>query len=116
MKILVVDDEPLIRRSLVRAFRQVGHEVFESEDGNRGLEIWQKEKPDLVVLDVLMPGLTGPQMITRQPQSPHPPKIVLMSAFTGETNAESAKEIGADLFVEKPFKDIFAVVDKILSL
>lgn len=109
MKVLVVDDEALVRRSLSRALRAKGHEVTEALDGNEGLEQWKKLQPDLVFLDVLMPGLNGPEVLREMGQQ-RTGKVVLMSAFAGEHNMETALQMGADLFVPKPFEDIFAVV------
>lgn len=109
MKVLVVDDEVLVRRSLSRALRAKGHEVFEAVDGNEGLERWQSIHPDLIFLDVLMPGLNGPEVLQEMGKL-RCGKVVLMSAFAGEHNMETALHMGADLFVPKPFEDIFAVV------
>ena len=53
MKILIVDDEPLVRKSLSRACRSKGHEVVEAVDGTEGLAKWRETTPDLVFLDVL---------------------------------------------------------------
>jgi CheY-like chemotaxis protein len=109
VKVLVVDDEALVRRSLSRAFKVKGHEVIEAVDGSAGLEHWKADKPDLVFLDVLMPGLTGPQVL-KEIGSERSGKVILMSAFAGEHNMETALQMGADLFVPKPFEDIFAIV------
>ncbi|HEX7675397.1 MAG TPA: response regulator [Bdellovibrio sp.] len=109
MKVLIVDDEALVRRSLSRALRAKGHEVIEAVDGNEGLNQWKQIKPDLVFLDVLMPGLNGPEVL-KEMGSERPGKVILMSAFAGEHNMETAQQMGADLFVPKPFEDIFAVV------
>lgn len=109
MKILIVDDEALVRRSLSRALKSKGHEVLEAVDGNEGLKLWQTTQPDLVFLDVLMPGLTGPQVL-KEIGAKKTGRVVLISAFSGEHNMETAVQMGADLFVPKPFEDIFAVV------
>lgn len=109
MKILVVDDEALVRRSLSRALRAQGHDVQEAVDGNEGLKTWREFNPDLVFLDVLMPGLSGPQVL-KELGTGKKGKVILMSAFAGEHNKETAREMGADLFVSKPFDDIFSVV------
>jgi CheY-like chemotaxis protein len=109
LRVLVVDDEPLVRRSLTRALKSKGHEVTEASNGHEGLEAWKTFCPDLVFLDVLMPGLSGPQVLKEiGPQNQA--KIVLMSAFSGEHNMQTAQHMGANIFVPKPFEDIFAVV------
>ena len=63
MKVLVVDDEPLVRRSLEKALLLSKHTVLLAVDGKSGMEMWLKEKPDLVFLDILMPGLSGLQVL-----------------------------------------------------
>ena len=110
MKILIVDDEPLVRKSLSRACRSKGHEVVEAVDGAEGLAKWRATAPDLVFLDVLMPGLSGPELL-REPDKSKA-KVILMSAYSGEHNIVTAQQMGADMFIPKPFEDIFSVVAK----
>lgn len=115
MKVLIIDDEPLIRRSLERLFTQSGHEVQVAEDGIKGVQAWQKFQPEAVVIDVLMPGLTGPEVIAEV----NPKKstaIALISAFSGDYNPDSVKQLGADIFIEKPFEDIQALVGIVQSI
>lgn len=109
MKILIVDDEPLVRRSLARALKSKGHEILEAEDGLQGLQMWREQKPDLVFLDVLMPKMTGPQVLA-EAGAQRSGKVILISAFSGEHNMETALQMGADLFIPKPFDDIFSIV------
>lgn len=110
MKVLVVDDEPLVRLSLKRALQKGGHTVEEAEDGQSGLDKWRVFDPDLVFLDVLMPRLSGPDLLrTLAKNGKGNAKVVLMSAFTGEYDLEKAKSLGADLFIPKPFEDVFQV-------
>lgn len=111
MKVMLVDDEPLVRLSLRRALEKRGHSVSECEDGQAALEKWPSFHPDLVYLDVLMPRLSGPDLLkSLTPQLRGQTKVILMSAFAGEYDLQKAKSLGADLFVAKPFDDIFAVV------
>ena len=116
MKILIVDDEPLVRKSLARACRSRGHEVTEAVDGAEGLARWLEAAPDLVFLDVLMPGLSGPELLQeiarRNGDTGKRAKVILMSAYSGEHNITTAQQLGADLFVPKPFEDIFEVVGR----
>jgi CheY-like chemotaxis protein len=109
MKILIVDDEALVRKSLGRACLARGHRVVEAIDGNEGLSKWRGEAPDVVFLDVLMPGLSGPQLLREI--GPHAGcAVILISAYSGEHNIETAQALGADLFIPKPFENIFDVV------
>ena len=112
MKILVVDDEPTVRRSLMRALSLRNHEVKEAENGEQGLITWREWRPDVVLLDVLMPGLSGPAVLKEiGPQNQA--KVLLMSAYSGDYDVAKAKSMGAHHFIAKPFADIFKVVDMI---
>jgi Response regulator containing CheY-like receiver, AAA-type ATPase, and DNA-binding domains len=109
VKFLIIDDEALVRRSLARALRAKGHEVVEAVDGTEGLKLWLETQPNLVFLDVLMPGMTGPEVLKSIGANKNA-KVILMSAFSGEHNIQTAQQMGADLFLTKPFEDIFAVI------
>jgi CheY-like chemotaxis protein len=110
MKVLIIDDEPLVRRSLARALKSRGHDISEAEDGIHGLAAWKAGQPDLIFLDVLMPGMTGPQVL-HEVGKERSGKVILISAFSGEHNMQTATQMGADLFIPKPFDNIFAVVE-----
>ncbi len=107
MKILIVDDEPLIRRSVSRVFLDKGHTVDVAEDGVVGLASWQAGHYDIVFLDVLMPGLTGPQVISQRGEDHHS-KVILMSAYAGTEPDKFG--VHYDLFLPKPFEDIFKLI------
>ncbi|MBC86539.1 MAG: response regulator [Bdellovibrionaceae bacterium] len=104
-KILIVDDEDIIRRALARIFTSEKHQVIEAADGEQAIAQWREVQPDLVFLDVLMPGRTGVQVLEEMEGNIHC-KVVLMSAYTGEYNLETAKALGAQYFIPKPFDDI----------
>jgi DNA-binding NtrC family response regulator len=109
VQVLIIDDEPLIRRSLGRAFHIKGHEVHEAVDGREGVEKWKALSPDVVFLDVLMPGLSGPEVL--QAMGPNKKgKVILMSAYSGDHNMDTATRMGAQIFIPKPFDDIFGLV------
>lgn len=112
MKVLVVDDEPLVRRSLQKAFVAKGHTVEVASDGLVALKVWPDFKPDIVLLDVLMPGLSGPQVLEKVVRQKGT-KVILMSAFTGEYTLETAKGLGAVDFIAKPFGNIFEIVQHV---
>jgi len=123
MKILIVDDEPLVRRSLERVFQSRQHQVQVAENGVEGLKKWQEFEPDLIFLDVLMPGLSGPEVLRNfenetQKKMSHSKKakVILMSAFTGDKQMTDPQGLGADLFLAKPFESIFEVYDQAMEL
>lgn len=104
MRVLIIDDESLIRRALKRMFISKGHDAYEAADGLAGIEIWNEKDPDLVILDVVMPKLSGPEVLKLKPR-PRKAKIILISAIA--CREEDTREV--DLFLQKPFLDIFEV-------
>lgn len=109
MKVLIIDDEELVRKSLSRAFRSRNHEVVEAAGGVEGQSLWESEKPDLIFIDVLMPDINGPKVIENM-QGRTSSRIILMSAYTGGYDLNKAKSLGADLFIPKPFENIFDTI------
>ncbi len=82
MKVLIIDDEPLVRRSLRRVLEKEGWSIVEAEDGQKGLQAWLTEKPDLVLLDVLMPALSGPQVLENLPLATrNKTRVIMKSEF-----------------------------------
>jgi len=120
MKVLVVDDEVIVARALTRAFESKGHEVTVAHTGEEGLEKWIETMPDAIILDVVMPGLTGPQVIEeyrkRKGKDVHSTRVVLMTAHSGIKGRGPALELGADDFIQKPFENIFMLVTQIEKL
>ena len=115
MNVLIVDDEALIRRSLARAFEARGHEVRCGCDGHEGLAIWHEGHFDIAIVDILMPGLTGPQLLQKISPSSNT-CIILMSAYTADYDVKKAQALGADLFLAKPFQNIFEIVEQVENL
>ena len=115
MKILVIDDDKIIRHALNRAFTSRGHKVFTGSDGREGVDIWKKEKPDIVLLDIIMPHLSGNQILQMKDELPKA-KIVVMSAYTGDQYSFKSLASLSDMSLIKPFDDIFTVVQQIEKL
>jgi CheY-like chemotaxis protein len=109
LKILIVDDEPLVRRSLARAAQTRGHAILEAANGREGAELWTDARPDLVYLDVLMPELSGPDLLKKMGKTSS--RVILMSAYSGGYDLQRAQSLGADLFCPKPFEDIFNIIE-----
>lgn len=115
MKILIVDDERSIRKSLQRVFSLRGHTVYLAENGTEGLSLCKEKQPDLVLADVIMPGMTGLQMV-QEIQRKGKIKVALMSAHSGQSHEELIQNSHVDLFISKPFTNVFDVVSECESL
>jgi len=100
--ILVVDDEPQIVR-FVRAYLEgAGYRVVTAGDGQEALFVARHEKPDLVILDLMMPGMDGWDFIRRYRQERETP-VIMLTARVEETDQVLGLELGADDYVTKPF-------------
>ncbi len=115
MKVLIVDDEAILRRSLERVFSSRGHQVWTAENGRQGLATWKEVDPDVVLLDVLMPEMTGVQVLEALDQR-RGAKVVLMTAYSGDENQNLMNRFSVDMFIPKPFADIFELADSIERL
>ncbi len=110
MKVLVIDDEPIVRLALKRALESRGHSVIEADGGKSGIESWLNQSPDLVFLDVLMPGQSGLQVL-REIGKSNKAVVLLMSAYSGAHAESDMANIGAHGFLKKPFENIFEAVE-----
>ena len=103
--ILVVEDEPDIRKLVQYNLVQERFKVLEAEDGEQALKILQREKPNLVILDLMLPGLSGLELcklLRERPQTAQLP-ILMLTAKAGEADKVVGLEIGADDYLSKPF-------------
>ena len=104
-KILVVDDEPFICRSLTFVLRKGNYEVLEARDGVEALAAIREHKPDLVFLDVMMPKVNGFE-VTQQIRSDaayDDVQIILLTAKGQDSDRAVGKDAGADDYMTKPF-------------
>lgn len=107
-KILIVDDEAHIRMLIGQTLEELedeGVEFFEAENGEAALEVIQKEKPQLVFLDVMMPKMNGMEVCRRVKKELGIENIfiVLLTAKGQETDRQKGQEMGADIYMTKPF-------------
>lgn len=101
-KILVVDDEPSIVKLVTAYLEPEGYEVYTATDGPSGLKAARAFKPDLIVLDVMLPGMDGVEVLTRLRRESDV-YVILLTAKTEETDRVIGLTIGADDYVTKPF-------------
>ena len=103
--ILVVEDEPDIRKLIQYNLAQERFKVLDAEDGEQALKILQREKPNLVILDLMLPGLSGLELckiLRERPQTAQLP-ILMLTAKAGEADKVVGLELGADDYLAKPF-------------
>jgi DNA-binding response OmpR family regulator len=100
--VLVIDDEDAARRAVAEGLRELGWEVLEAGDGLSGLEAAIQGRPDVVLLDLLLPGLEGEEVLRRLRQTSRVPVIVI-SAKREEDDRVAALDMGADDYLVKPF-------------
>ncbi len=101
-RILVVDDEPQIRRFLKTSLQAQSYEVLEAENGGTALDLIRRDKPELVILDLGLPDLDGIEVIRRVREHSAVPIIVLSSRDDEQVKVE-ALDLGADDYITKPF-------------
>lgn len=117
--ILVVDDEPHIVKMVEFKLRNQGHETISAADGNQALEMALARKPDLILLDVMMPGLDGFQVLnklkTRKETRELP--VIMLTAKGQERDVLTGFDKGADDYIIKPFSfpELLARVNRALS-
>lgn len=105
MKILVVDDEADIRELVRLNLAREGYEVLDCESGEQALRLSRSKGPDLVVLDLMLPGIDGLEVCKRLKADPKTAQvpIVILTAKGEETDVVAGLEVGADDYVAKPF-------------
>ena len=107
-KILIVDDDPIILRLLASRLKNSGYDVVSAIDGESGLKKAIAKKPDLVLLDIIMPGLNGFEVCKRLKENDKTKDIpvIMLTALAGEKDLSKSLEEGADCFITKPFSAV----------
>jgi len=102
-KIIIVEDEPGILVSLKDEFESQGYIVHAAEDGEKGLELAKGEKPDLIILDIMLPVLDGYEVCKRLRMEGDTTPIIMLTVKDKEVDKVLGLELGADDYVTKPF-------------
>ena len=111
---MIVDDEPLMRRVLGIAMDRFGIAAQTFAGGAAGLEMIRRapQEVDVVLLDLLMPGMSGMEVLEELQRLPHPPKVILMTGFSENDDVATARALGARAIIHKPF-DLDEVIRRI---
>ena len=118
-RVLIVDDSPTIIAALKKILRSAGCVTLEALDAESGLELLRREMPDLVFLDIVLPGMNGfaaLRLMRRDPQTQGIP-VIMISGNEQATEQFYAKRIGADDFMKKPFSrhEVFARIESLVD-
>ena len=116
-KILIVDDSAMSRRILRRILEGAGHDVIEAEEGMAAIEKYFVEKPNLVLLDLIMRGMFGMEVLQKLRQMDKGARVIVASADIQQSTRTMTETEGAVGFVTKPFveKEVMAAVESALK-
>lgn len=114
-KILFVEDEATLQRTFGDFLRESGYEVISATDGEAGLRLAQTQKPDLVLLDLILPKLNGFEILKRLKDNPKTKKIpvIILTNLEGINDVDKALELGATTFLVKAHYAPEDVVEKV---
>lgn len=115
-KVLVVDDEPNIREVVELYLRRDGHDVVTAADGEEALKVFRNERPDLVVLDLMLPKVSGTEVCRRMGSEGRRVPMIMLTARSEEEDRIIGLGLGADDYVTKPFspRELAARVEAVL--
>lgn len=116
-KILIVDDSSLSRRTLRRILESAEYEIVEADDGMAALEVYFLEKPSLVLLDLVMKGMYGLDVLVKLREMDQQARVVVASADIQSSTRKMVDEAGAIGFINKPFvpEQVIAAVEAALT-
>jgi len=117
-RILLVDDDVEIVESMRTVLESRGYEILVARDGNQGLVMAEKDGPDLVVLDMMMPKRSGFLVLEKLRRgSPNPVRVIMITANEGSRHKAYAEMLGVDDYIRKPFAmdRLLASIDRLLG-
>jgi len=116
-KVLIVDDSALARRTMRQILEGAGYDVAEADDGLNALERYFLEKPDIVMLDLVMKGMYGLEVLGKLRELDPNVKVIVVSADIQTSSRELVEEAGGAAFVNKPFdrNDILRAIDSTIA-
>ena len=113
LKVLVADDEPALRKLLKTNMELEGYETLEAANGAEVLESVRRDKPDIILLDIMMPVMDGWEVLTELANNPeYSQKVILVSAKASDDAQLQGWELGADEYITKPF-DLDALLERV---
>ncbi|MFP4346347.1 MAG: PleD family two-component system response regulator [Anaerolineales bacterium] len=118
-KILVIEDDVPTTRLLSVSLARRGYEVVVAENGQKALDLIENQPPSLVLLDLMLPGISGFELLAhlKRGETTRDIPVIVVSANTQVASKEQARELGADLYLTKPYrlKDLVVAIQEILG-
>ncbi|MBQ8285327.1 MAG: response regulator [Thermoguttaceae bacterium] len=117
-RILIVDDDPEISESTRLALEALGYEVEVARDGATGLALAERRRPDLMILDMMMPKRSGFLVLeTLRQIDDFPTRISMITANEGNRHKEYAEKLGVDAYIRKPFPmdELIDAIERVLN-
>ena len=117
-KVLLVDDDPEIIEAIRYALESRGYQIFIARDGNQGLAMAEREDPDLVILDMMMPKRSGFLVLEKLRRTrPVPVRVIMITANEGSRHKAYAEMLGVDDYLRKPFAmdKLIEAVERLLA-
>jgi two-component system alkaline phosphatase synthesis response regulator PhoP len=102
-KILIIEDNPGIQMSLMDELESEGYKVFTSGNGNEGLKLAKEKNPDLIILDIMLPGMDGYEVCKKIRSEGNTTPVIMLTVKDKEIDKVLGLELGADDYVTKPF-------------
>lgn len=117
-KIMIVEDDPTLRDIYTTRFKAEGYTVVSASDGEAALAVAVQEKPDLILLDIMMPKISGFDVldILRDTDETRDTKIIVMSALSQTADVEKGKNLGANAYLVKSQVTLSEVVEKVKAI
>lgn len=103
IEVLIVDDEAIVREALADWLKDIGYQVFTAENGHKALEVIEKEKPGIMIADLVMPGMDGIELMKRAKAQQPNIEVIIITAYASIPTAITAMKEGAYDYIEKPF-------------
>ena len=106
--VLIVDDEPIVRESIRDWLREAGYPVATAQDGEEALKLARVNNPDIILLDIQLPGLNGFEVCksVKSDSTMSHTKVLMLSGMAQNSDWQKAQEAGADGYIAKPFSSI----------
>ena len=114
--VLIVDDDPDVVTAITMALTDLGAKVHQAIDGQQAVEVQEREHPDLVILDMMLPKRSGFLVLERIRKSKPKPKVIMITGNLGSRHKTYAESQGVDDYINKPFRmdRLMASIEKLL--